>query len=372
MQPASRKYRSTIRWLFVAVLGMAAGLALFAWSGIYNVAASSGHWPIVEAFLRFGMQNSVELRARTVTPPFNLASPDLIQLGAAHFERGCAVCHGSPIGPGNRVTDAMLPSPPNLMTSPRSWKDEELFWIVRHGIKYTGMPGWLAVERADEVWPVVAFLKALPAMSAAQYRILAMGDEPQGTSERQFQDRERSLLRTCASCHGAEGTLPRSVLVPRLHGQSQEFLETALRAYATSSRPSGIMQPIAAALAEEEITFLAKYYSELKPTASHGAVEQSFAERGKQLAVDGDTPNRLPACASCHGPSRLETFPALQGQSAAYMSGQLHLWRSGHNTATDGAAIMAPIARRLSDSDIAAVTTYYAHQAPNIAPERRQ
>jgi cytochrome c553 len=267
----------------------------------------------------------------------------------------------------------MLPSPPNLMTSPRSWKDEELFWIVRHGIKYTGMPGWLAIERADEVWPVVAFLKALPTMSAAHYRVLAIGDEPQDTSERQLQDRERSLLRTCASCHGAAGTLPRSLLVPRLHGQSQAFLQTALRAYATSSRPSGIMQPIAAALAEEEIAFLAKYYAELKPTAvAHGTMNQSLAVRGKHLATDGDTPNDLPACASCHGPNRLETFPALEGQSAEYMSGQLHLWKSGHNTATDGAAVMAPIARRLSDSDIAAVTKYYAHQAPNIAAERRQ
>jgi cytochrome c553 len=54
------------------------------------------------------------------------------------------------------------------------------------------------------------------------------------------------------------------------------------------------------------------------------------------------------------------------------MAGQLRLWQSGHNATTDGAAVMAPIARRLSDSDIVAVTTYYAHQAPSIAVERQQ
>ncbi len=373
MQPPSRKYRSIIRWLFVAILGVPTAVFLFAWSGIYNVAASSGHWAIVEALLRFGMQNSVSLRARTVTPPITLDSPDLIQLGATHYERGCAVCHGSPIGSGNRVTDAMLPSPPNLMTSQRPWKDEELFWIVRHGIKYTGMPGWLAIERADEVWPVVAFLRALPAMSAAQYRGLAMGVEPQGLSnERKLQDGERSLLQVCASCHGAGKASPRSALVPRLHGQSQVFLAKALREYAMGSRPSGIMQPIAGTLAEAEITLLAQYYAELNPLAvARGTIDQSLAERGKQLATRGDAGNRIPACASCHGSNRLETFPALEGQSATYMAGQLRLWRSGHNATTDGAAVMAPIARRLSDSDIAAATTYYAHQAPNIAAERR-
>jgi cytochrome c553 len=368
MRPASKKYRSMIRWLLIAICGVAAAVFLFAWSGIYNVAASSGHWAIVEAFLRFGMQNSVALRARTVVPPSNLGSKDLIQLGAAHYERGCAVCHGSPIGTGNRVTEAMLPTPPNLMASPRAWSDAELFWI-----KYTGMPGWLAIERADEVWPVVAFLRALPAMSPAQYRLLAVGPEAQGLSDERQLDKERSPLRTCASCHGAGEVLPRSALVPRLHGQAQAFLAKALREYAVGSRPSGIMQPIAAALAEAEIVSLAEYYAGISSTAAaHGTVDEAHAIRGEQLATRGDAANRIPACSSCHGPNRVETFPALERQSATYMAGQLRLWRSGHNAATDGAAVMAPIARRLSDRDISAVTSYYAQQAPNIAAEKRQ
>ena len=42
------------------------------------------------------------------------------------------------------------------------------------------------------------------------------------------------------------------------------------------------------------------------------------------------------------------------------MKGQLQLWRAGHHATTAGAAIMAPIARRLDDQDIAAVTAYLA------------
>ena len=63
----------------------------------------------------------------------------------------------------------MLPSPPDLTTSMRPWKDEELFWIVQHGIKYTGMPGWVALEREDEIWAVVAFLKQIPTIDAESY-----------------------------------------------------------------------------------------------------------------------------------------------------------------------------------------------------------
>ena len=57
----------------------------------------------------------------------------------------------------------MLPPPPELSKAAKEWKDEELFWIVKHGIKYTGMPSWVAAERDDEVWSVVAFLKRLKA-----------------------------------------------------------------------------------------------------------------------------------------------------------------------------------------------------------------
>jgi cytochrome c553 len=40
------------------------------------------------------------------------------------------------------------------------------------------------------------------------------------------------------------------------------------------------------------------------------------------------------------------------------MVGQLRLWKAGHHTSSDSATIMAPIAQRLSDDDVSAVTTY--------------
>ena len=51
------------------------------------------------------------------------------------------------------------------------WSDEELFWIVKNGFKYTGMPAWPAQGRDDEVWAQVAFC-ALSRHTAATYAIL--------------------------------------------------------------------------------------------------------------------------------------------------------------------------------------------------------
>ena len=78
------------------------------------------------------------------------------------------------------------------------------------------------------------------------------------------------------------------------------------------------------------------------------------------MATEGDPGNGIPACNTCHGRDALASYPRLAGQNAAYMAGQLRLWKAGHHTSTDGAAIMGPLARRLSDGDIDAVTVYFS------------
>ena len=75
---------------------------LFPWSGVYNVAASRGHWAVVEWLLAFVMRNSVKTHATGIEPP-PLDRPDLVTLGAGHFHGGCACCHGAPGMPAGPV-----------------------------------------------------------------------------------------------------------------------------------------------------------------------------------------------------------------------------------------------------------------------------
>jgi cytochrome c553 len=258
----------------------------------------------------------------------------------------------------------MLPPPPDLARSMRAWTEQELFWIVQHGIKYTGMPGWIAPERTDEIWAVVAFLRRISQLDATSYSELALG----GVSLRSQDGRELATIESnpqaagaCARCHGAEATGPANVMVPRLHGQPVAFLATALREYAQGARRSGIMQPLAVDLSDGDIQRLAAYYAELAPP-KHRVVpaEEALLQRGERLVTVGDAANGVPACNACHGRDALPAYPRLAGQSAAYMQGQLQLWRAGHHAATAGGAIMAPIAQRLDDRDITAVTAYLA------------
>ena len=171
----------------------------------------------------------------------------------------------------------------------------------------------------------------------------------------------------CARCHGAEGIEPASDLVPLLHGQPVEMLAYALRAYADGNRYSGIMQPIASELPAPVIDELARYYASLPaPRSSPAATESAEIEEGRRLAHEGDAARGVPACDHCHGANALPLYPRLAGQSAPYVEAQLKAWRSARGR-TDLDAIMAPIARRLTDAQMRDAAAYYASQ-PAGAP----
>lgn len=367
----------THSWSRIALglLGLGAiavcGVVLFAWSGLYSVAASRGHWAMTDFALRFGMTNSVETHAPDIEPP-PLDDPDLVRLGAAHFHGGCAYCHGSPGTPISPISAAMLPPPPDLSDRVGEWNDQELFWIVKHGIKYAGMPAWVAQERDDEVWAVVAFLRRLPGLDRAAYRELAMGDlniEPQSGRELATAESTSDAVSTCGRCHGVEDRPPLSRLVPRLHGQSAAMLRQALEAYAAGNRFSGIMQPAAAGLSARAIESLSNYYAGLPPPRdpSRAPQPQALIEAGRQLAMQGAPGAGVPACLGCHHAEALPVYPRLAGQHAAYMANQLRAWQRGEKGRTGQNAIMAPIARRLNEQQIVSLAAFFA-SLPADAP----
>ena len=350
--------------IIAALVGIAAATGLgalaFAWSGLGDIAASQGHWPLVERFLDFGMRRAVARHARGIEVP-KLDDPNMIRLGAAHFHRGCASCHGAPGIPVNPIAKHMLPSPPELAVTMRSWQPNELFWIVKHGFKYTGMPGWVAIEREDEIWAVVAFLTRIQGLDAEAYRDLALGNvhlSQQSGAELATLESNPRAAGACARCHGDKDQPPLSNLVPVLHGQPAEYLLASLKAYAEGKRRSGIMQPLAADLPIEPMRELAEYYAGLDPPhKKSNIVDAALVERGRKLAVEGLPDAGVPPCATCHnnnGP-----YPRLAGQHAAYMTRQLQLRKAGLGPFLDGEAIMTPIAQRLTNKDIEAVATYF-------------
>ena len=321
------------------------------------------------------MRKSVETHAFGIEAP-PLGDRALFERGIGHFQGGCAPCHGAPGYPASPVAQQMLPSPPDLAKVVSRWKPHQLFWIVKHGLKYTGMPAWSAPVRDDEIWALVAVLVRLPDISPDEYRKFALLDDLSATDPARRTTVAGFLEGdpiACARCHGLNGEGSKSGGVPQLAGQKPEYISMTLKDYALGTRPSGIMGPVAAYLTDREKRKLAEYYASLGNDSSSGggtrrelpSVEPQVLQLGGAIAAVGIPSLSIPACAACHGPKgraedKNSRYPALAGQHFAYLEQQLKLWRSGVRGGTFG-QIMSTAVRNMTDEQIRAVSLYYAN-----------
>ena len=168
----------------------------------------------------------------------------------------------------------------------------------------------------------------------------------------------------CQGCHGADGEGAPAAKIPRLAGQSADYLDKQLRDYATGARSNEIMQNFAKPLNEADRGAVAAFFaSRTAPSIAPNPRATDFQmARGHQLAHQGSEPERVQACDNCHGPDGSgvpHSAPYLAGQSADYLAAELQSWREGKRK-NDAGKLMYSVAQRLNDADVSAVSAYFA------------
>ena len=372
-----RTGHSAKRWMFrtaAFLLAAAFGGFLFVASGIMPITASSGHWPITAWFLNFAMRRSVITHSVGIDVP-RLDDHGLVVKGATHYEFGCRPCHGGPHVPQPVIPGYMTPHPPHLPPEVPKWRAAELFYIVKHGVKFTGMPAWPTQWRDDEVWAVVAFLLKLPDLRVEEYQKLARSVQPTTATIEDLSETKKAprvINENCARCHAVSGDRDLSVF-PILAGQRPSYLFASLVAFARRERHSGIMEPLAASLSAADMREIALYYSGLPspaPSPARAEITEPIG-RGKEIALRGIPDQRLPACSACHGPNpirRNPIYPELAGQHSEYLALQLDLFKKQSRGGTPYSHIMRRVAGRLTPEQIRDVTLYYASLNPAASP----
>ncbi|WP_111497055.1 MULTISPECIES: c-type cytochrome [Marinobacter] len=161
--------------LLVMVLS---GLA-FVYSGVYNVTATEAHGPIGQWALHTTMRQSVASRAVDIEVPADLSDEAMIRQGARAYDQLCAACHLKPGQDSSLIRTGLNPTPPDL-TQAGDWTPEEQFWIIKNGIRMTGMPAWGETHDDADLWELTAFVRHLPSLSEPQYAALLQvsGDAP--------------------------------------------------------------------------------------------------------------------------------------------------------------------------------------------------
>jgi mono/diheme cytochrome c family protein len=160
----------------LAVIGalaivVALGAAVYFFGGFYSVAATEPEpGPVAWALIKV-RQASIDRHA-TDPVPGTLDDSALVRAGARAFAaRGCVTCHGAPGADYAKFAEGLRPDPPDLKDIVNDRAPAQLFWVVKNGIKMTGMPGFGAIGVPDaELWSIVAFLKKLPSVSEADFK----------------------------------------------------------------------------------------------------------------------------------------------------------------------------------------------------------
>ena len=172
----------TIKTLAVLGVVTAVGGLGFLYSGLYNMGADDPHYSPVYWALETLRERSIKARSSKIEVP-PLDDPQMLLAGGADYNDMCSGCHLKPGKTSSDSASGLYPQPPNLamraedhhtagghgdMTASAARQ----FWIIKHGIKASGMAAFGPSHDDARIWAMVAFLQRLPTLDAAQYQIL--------------------------------------------------------------------------------------------------------------------------------------------------------------------------------------------------------
>jgi mono/diheme cytochrome c family protein len=200
-----------MKWLAALGALTSAAAALIVYAGLYDISASDQHLAPTYWLLDTAMRRSVKQRAGNIEVP-ELGQPAQVQRGLALYRSHCAQCHGAPGIAPEPFALGLTPAPANLAHTAREWPAAELFWVVKEGIKMTGMPAWKHRMADDDIWAIVAFLQELPRLSPQDYRarktVSAAASEPAGSlAPNAGRGRKAINQYACVTCHAIPGVV---------------------------------------------------------------------------------------------------------------------------------------------------------------------
>ncbi len=180
-----------IKSLIITAVITLVGGGLFLYSGLYPMGADVPHNKLTYWLLETLRERSIVRASGDIQIPADMDSPDRLLAGGADYNDMCAGCH---LKPGKAESDfsiGLYPSPPNLTATKDAHGHEHgdhsgtddaairrQFWIIKHGIKASGMPAWGPTHGDERIWNMVAFLQQLSELSKEQYQILTARGAP--------------------------------------------------------------------------------------------------------------------------------------------------------------------------------------------------
>jgi thiosulfate dehydrogenase len=94
-----------------------------------------------------------------------------IAAGAKLYFDHCGGCHGVPSNPDSAFARSFNPPVPEFFKDSPDMSDSQNFYAIRHGIRWTGMPGWGKTLSDAQIWQIVAFLGNIEKLPPAAEKV---------------------------------------------------------------------------------------------------------------------------------------------------------------------------------------------------------
>ncbi len=199
----------------------------------------------------------------------------------------------------------------------------------------------------------------LLALSAVLLLTLPISGQTAETAATGSAEAGQTKAASCAACHGMDGNSVNPEW-PSLAGQHASYLVKALHSFKNGERKNVLMSAMAMPLTDQDMLDLAAYFSAQK--LAPAVADPELVAAGELLYRGGNKETGVPACLACHGPAgqgnQPAAWPAIAGQHASYLAGQLVAYRQKERTTDGDTQMMRNVASALSDDDIKAVTSY--------------
>jgi mono/diheme cytochrome c family protein len=208
--PGGRRGRGVVLGLVIGIVGTV--LATLFVGGPVAIAHRQNSF-LERIYGDFAVEMAARTQAGSATNPLAGDRRALI-VGRNAFTGSCAQCHGLSGDGKGEFGQATFPPATDLRARDTQEKsDAQLFWIVKNGLSFTGMPAFGEQYKDQDIWSMVSYIRSLgggqptaalqiPTPSAEQ---LAMAD-PAGDAV--HRGAAVYMAQGCASCHGVTGEAP--------------------------------------------------------------------------------------------------------------------------------------------------------------------
>lgn len=126
--------------------------------GLMPVSADGAHSRLEARIMPVVLHASIVRHASAETNPVSL-NEHILKAGVETYKAMCARCHSTPEGKASVYGQSFYPPAPQLPQGMAQYTDSQLFWLIKHGIRNTGMPAWGSMLSDEEIWQLVSLLK---------------------------------------------------------------------------------------------------------------------------------------------------------------------------------------------------------------------